>query len=511
MTRKTVFITGVTGSMGGAGLGELLQRRERFNIVTLVRPSAANKRKMKALEHEPGLRIVWGDLTCYEDVLNCVNGADVVLHAAALISPAADHNPDAAFAVNAGSAEHIVRAIKEQPDPDAVRLVSIGSVAMTGGRLYPIHVGRTGDPLKPAIYDAYALSKIEAERIVAESGLRHWVSCRQTFIAVPDTLGLMDPIMFHQPLHTCIELCTAADSGRLLANACEDSIPDDFWRRFYNIGGGAGARLTYLELMERVYGALGMGKPSDLMQRRWFALRNFHCQWYEDSGVLDDYLKFQQMDVDAWIQSILDESPWYVSLTRKPVLRQLMSTGLARSAIRSRLMAPLAHATPNSTQYWIEHDIGGRISAFYGDRASWESIPDHWDDIPRPNMEGYRRLDHGYDEQRSPAELGLNDMRGAARFRGGECLSEQMTTGDLYTPLSWRCWRGHSFQLTPNSVLRGGHWCPECSPRKIGWDYDREAQHNPFFAQVWYPNHGEEESNYYPPDCYRDIADVATS
>ena len=98
-----------------------------------------------------------------------------------------------------------------------------------------------------------------------------------------------------------------------------------------------------------------------------------------------------------------------------------------------------------------------------------------------------------------------------ARFRGGECLSEQMTTGDLYTPLSWRCWRGHSFQLTPNSVLRGGHWCPECSPRKIGWDYDREAQHNPFLAQVWYTNHGEEESNYYPPDCYRDIADVATS
>jgi NAD(P)-dependent dehydrogenase (short-subunit alcohol dehydrogenase family) len=42
--RKTVFVTGTTGSMGGATLRELLGRRERFDIVTLARPSARNRK-----------------------------------------------------------------------------------------------------------------------------------------------------------------------------------------------------------------------------------------------------------------------------------------------------------------------------------------------------------------------------------------------------------------------------------------------------------------------------------
>jgi nucleoside-diphosphate-sugar epimerase len=278
MGKKTVFITGTTGSMGEAGLTELLQRRERFDLVTLVRPSAINRRKMQHLESAPGVKIVWGDLTCYEDVLNCVNGADVVLHPAAMISPAADHNPRAAREINIGSIQNILKVIKAQPDPNAVKLVNIGSVAMTGDRLYPFHMGRTGDPLKPSIYDAYACTKIDAEQLVAESGLKYWASCRQTFIAMPNTLSLMDPIMFHQPLETCIEFCTARDSGLLLANACEDDIAEKFWRNFYNIGGGPAARITFQELMERVYGALGLGRPEQLSDRNWYGLRNFHCQ-----------------------------------------------------------------------------------------------------------------------------------------------------------------------------------------------------------------------------------------
>jgi len=504
--KKTVFITGATGSMGGAGLRELLQRRERFDIVTLVRPSATNREKMRHLEDEPGLRIVWGDLTRYEDVLDCVTGADIVLHPAAFISPAADRDPATARAINVGSAAHIVRAIKAQPDPDAIRLVNIGSVAMTGDRLYPIHVGRTGDPLKPSIYDAYACTKIDAERIVAESGLRYWVSCRQTFIAVPDTLALMDPIMFHQPLHTCIEFCTDADSGRLLANACEDHVPEAFWRRFYNIGGGPGARVTFIELMTRVFGELGLGRPQDLMERRWFALRNFHCHWYEDSDTLNAYLDFRRMDVDAWIAALLDAAPWYAKLPRHRLLRPLLGTRAVRAAIRRLAMAPLATGTPDSTQYWFEHNIHGRISAFFRSRASWAAIPRHWDDIPRPVFSDYRRLQHGYDEALPPERLDLAVMRCAAQFRGGTCRSGHMQPGQLTRPLRWRCWRGHDFTMTPNSVLYGGHWCPHCAPQENGWDYDEEAKHNPFFAQIWYPNHDVSEANYYPPDCHQDVA-----
>jgi thioester reductase-like protein len=42
MPKKTIFITGTTGSMGSAALLELLERRDRFEIVTLVRPSRSS-------------------------------------------------------------------------------------------------------------------------------------------------------------------------------------------------------------------------------------------------------------------------------------------------------------------------------------------------------------------------------------------------------------------------------------------------------------------------------------
>jgi nucleoside-diphosphate-sugar epimerase len=507
MQKKTVFITGTTGSMGSAGLKILLDRRDRFDIVTLVRPSQKNKEMMRQYAAEAGLNIIWGDLTNFDDVLKCVTGADIILHPAAMIAPEADHNPVLARKINVGSIENIVRAIKAQPEPDRIKLVNIGSVAMTGDRLYPIHVGRTGDPFKPSIYDAYACSKIDAERVVAESQLRYWVSLRQTFVAIPDTLALMDPIMFHQPLETCIELCTQHDAGLLLANACEDSVPEEFWRRFYNIGGGPRARLTFQALMERVYGALGLGAPAELTDRNWFAIRNFHCHWFEDSSTLNDYLHFQTMGVDEYVESVLKGSPWYVTITSKPVIRNIMGLRVIKMLIRKFLMKPLAFASRDSTMYWMQNNMQDRISAFFKDKQSWQAIPSHWDDIRRPSYQDYQRLDHGYDESLADRELDLAQMQQAAHFRGGECKASSMQAGDLLSPLDWQCWRGHVFSMTPNAVLKGGHWCPHCEPARNGWDYDKEAMHNPFFAQVWYPNHDVTEAHYYARDCYLDVVE----
>jgi hypothetical protein len=317
----------------------------------------------------------------------------------------------------------------------------------------------------------------------------------------------MDPIMYHQPLQTCIEFCTAHDSGLLLANACEDDVPESFWRNFYNIGGGHLARITFLELMERVFSALGLGRPEQLTQRNWFALRNFHCQWFEDSSVLNDYLHFQTMGIDEYVQSVLDGSPWYVLLPTKPGIRWLMARRVVKALIQHFLMKPLAFNTPDSTMYWLHHQLQGRISAFFKNRTSWEDIPQDWGSIPRPTFDHYQRLAHGYDESLADEQLDLARMQRAAEFRGGRCLSDAMVPGALLEKLQWQCWRGHRFAMTPNTVLKGGHWCPDCAPQKMGWDYDAEAAHNPFFAQVWYPNHDSSESNFYPQDCYLDVVE----
>jgi len=71
----------------------------------------------------------------------------------------------------------------------------------------------------------------------------------------------------------------------------------------------------------------------------------------------------------------------------------------------------------------------------------------------------WRRLNHGYDE--SKERLSLGDLQGAARLRGGECLSGEWD-GDLYSTLAWRCAFGHEFAGKPNTILKAGHWCPVC-------------------------------------------------
>ena len=489
MTTKTVFLTGTTGSMGGAALKHLL-REGRHNVVTLVRPSNKNKEAMKVYDQESGLKIVWGDLTCYEDVLACVTDADIVLHPAAFIAPAADHDPETAWKINVGSAVNIVKAIKAQPDPDALKFVNVGTVAATGDRLPPIHWGRTGDPLKPSVFDMYACSKIEAERVVAESGLKHWVSCRQTYIAT--SKPQQDPIMFHQPINTCIELCTEHDAGLLLANACEDDIPQAFWRRFYNIGGGRACRVVFPDYLKASMGLFGIDYQK-VTERNWFATRNFHCQWFEDSDILNDILRFRTETLEDHLRHIGGPGPG----------RELAGDEVY-AHIKKKIMEPLASKTPDCTLYWINNNMDMRISAFFKSREDWAGIPP-WDvEMPEDpwNVEP-SRLDHGYDESKPVDELGLEDMQTAAQFRGGECLSKGMSSGDLFTKLAWKCAFGHEFEATPNIVLKGGHWCPECVPP--GWNFDEEAKKNPFFAQVWYPNHNRDEKNVYPADCWKDI------
>lgn len=485
-TKKTIFLTGATGTMGGAGLGELAARPDRFNLVLLVRPSATNKKKLAPYIGREGIRIVWGDLTRYEDVLVGVTGADYVLHVGGMVSPAADYFPKKTLHVNTTAARHIIQAVKAQPNAGEIKVVYIGSVAQTGHRPAPVHWGRTGDPIQISVYDHYALSKTIAERLVAESGLRYWVSLRQTGILCPELLLKgSDPITFHVPLNGVLEWATAEDSGRLLANVCEEDVPDAFWNRFYNISSGPSYRLTNYEFETKLLRAISCPPPEKIFEPDWFALRNFHGQWYTDADELENYLHFRRSpDCDTYFRQLASRLPWYFRLT-----------AVTPPFVIKRLMRHIASTPRTGTLDWIKNGNEARISAYFGSRETWRAIPG-WRGFPvqRPS-ETPAYLDHGYDESKPSADWDLEDMRQAAAFRGGKCLSASMRQGDRATPLEWECYAGHRFEASPSLVLLGGHWCPCCLP--LPWNYDAIAKKNPFFAQVWYASHTPEENNVY--------------
>ena len=505
MMKKTVALTGASGNMGYRGFLELYGRKDRFRIALLLRDSAKNRKKFAAYLSDPDVRIVWGDLTRYEDVLALITGADFVLHVGGMVSPAADYYPVKTLKTNITAAENIVRAVKAQPDSDRVKVVYIGTVAETGDRNPPIHWGRTGDPINISVYDHYAISKVKAEAIFAESGLRYWVSLRQSGILYPDLMKKMDPIMFHVPMNGVLEWATVEDSGRLLANVCGADIPEEFWRRFYNIGSGEEYRVTNYEFEEMILGTLGIGSPRKLFDPNWFTTRNFHGQWYLDSDVLEGYCHFRaNVPVKEYIRSMINGVEFYYRLA---FLAKPWAPLLKRFWMRS-----IARTEHYGTQWWAENQIPERMEAYYGGMEQYRKLPNRWEDFPllqlsrKTDSPEVIRLDHGYDEGKPFEHITLEDLRQAAAFRGGQCLAEELT--DLYTPIPWRSARGNKFRMSANLVLRGGHWCPQELPWP--WDYDTEAKINPFFAQVWYPLHSREEQNFYGPEIFDQFPERVT-
>jgi nucleoside-diphosphate-sugar epimerase len=521
MSKETVTLFGASGTMGFEVFKELWRRKEKYDINLLVRPSQKNKKLFKNYEiiasilpipkegvvEGNGLKIVWGDATNYDDVLQAINGTDWVLDAMAFISPAADYYPETAEAVNTGAIQLIVKAIEAQPNgADHIRLVYTGTVAETGGRLQSIRWGRTGDPLKPSIFDYYAVTKIAGERAVLESKIKHWVSLRMTFIMPTDWddyMSLNDAIMFHMPLDAAMENVTAEDAGFGMVNALDIPNDSDFWRRIYNMGGGPSMRCLAYDFTKTSLQINGMSGPEAVFDRNWFALRNFHMQYYEDSPILNGYLHYWRDSLATWEAKLVKNMPFGLKIAR--FLAQKIP-GFRRTVEKTtrKLMKELAENHKNGTAYWFANKNEKRITAFFKDYETYENIPPWGVDEPWKLLENdqaeWHRLDHGYDESKS--QLNLADLQGAATFRGGSCLTPNWD-GDMFAPLEWKCCLGHEFPGTPNTILKGGHWCPECvSPP---WQFDNVAKNNAFFAQVWYPNHDKSEQNVYTREDCEDI------
>ena len=450
MAKKTVFITGGTGNMGWAAVQEMLKHPSDINIKMLARKSPKNEEKLKDLMAKPNVKIVWGDLNDYDSILEGVTGSDYVLHVGGMVSPTADWKPYRTQTTNIGAAQSICKAVLAQPDPDAVKVCYIGTVAETGDRNYPIHWGRCGDPIKISIYDHYAISKTVAERTFVESGIKNWVVMRQSGILYPNILKNMDPIMFHVPINGVLEWCTVEDSGRLMCNlVLEDkagNLGADFWNHFYNIGSGKEYRISNYEFEQLLLGTLGLAGPEKLFEPNWFITKNFHGQFYADGDKLEEYLHFREnLPVKDYFHRLAEHVEFYFKIPR----------------------------------YLPKNLVAACAKPFMKKIAS---TPD-------------------FGESKPESELDIEDMKQAAKFRGGECLSETMVKGDMATKLKWKCGTcGAEFEASPALILLGGHWCPECYIPQKEWNYDEVAKTNPFFAQVWYPNHTKEEHNVYKFD-----------
>ncbi|MBR1757453.1 MAG: NAD(P)-dependent oxidoreductase [Lachnospiraceae bacterium] len=499
MKRPVVFITGAGGGMGFESFKAMLPDLGKlYDLLILVRDSEKNRKLFERYIGTPGIRVMFGDLLNQEDVAKCVQLSDICLHIAAFVSPQADYFPKKAMENNYGSTRNIIEAIHAQGKAETYKFVYIGTVAETGDRMPPIHWGRVGDPIKPSMFDYYAVSKVAAERYVIESGLRYWVSLRQTGIIGPAMAKIRDAIQFHNCLDNVLEYVSDRDSGRAMRNLCafdtEGTLDPSFWGHIYNIGGGEACRVSTYDMYKSMYGELGFRSLDEIICPKDYATRNFHGQYYLDSDRLEDYLHFRSDSIqyfyDAYLKELGNARAAGKIMTKLPKGEKLMG-----SIIQSTFK-PLLNSE-HGTKHWIDNNQEDHIDAYWGSKKSWETLPEKVSEMKHfTDWDTVVTIDHGYDETKPESELNIADMQGAAKFRGGELLSETMTTGDWKSKLRFRCAFGHEFDASPRLVLEGGHWCPECERKS--WNYGRRAQVDPFFAQVWTPLHEEDELRDYP-------------
>lgn len=479
--KKLVFVTGATGTMGQETMKQLLARSTRFQVRILARPSEKNRTLLKKYQC-PSLEIVWGDMTDYDTIKRCVDGADYVLHIGAMVSPAADKYPEQTLYTNIGSTLNIIKAIKEQPNPDQVHLAYVGTIAMTGSRMEPVHFGRIGDPMNPSIHDYYAVSKVFSEAALFDSGLKYWVSIRQTG-QYPSAEGAgEEPIIFHEPVNSVLEWSTALDSGICMANLCEDWVDESFWRKAYNLSSGKDYRFATWELNDLMTEPFGY-TFADVFDPQDIARFNFHGHYFTDADKLEEHLHFRQVPGDVFWGGVRAEME---RMMQNPMIAAMIPSAEDMKAhnkeIAAKRMGPVWMVENNETE-WIQ--------AFFGSLEAKNAQTSF--EFHRPDeKESY--LNHGYDEEKGIENLDQKDLQKAAEYRGGEYLEEDAK--DIYTPVQWKCAFGHTFKMSVNAVLHGGHWCPECM--KDSWAYPKIARKNPFYAQVWDTQHSPDETYEIP-------------
>ncbi|MBM3956690.1 MAG: NAD(P)-dependent oxidoreductase, partial [Gemmatimonadetes bacterium] len=161
MTR-TVLVTGGAGSMGRLVTERLLAQGAAVRVFDL--PSVS----FDALEGREGVEVVRGDLTDGAVVAAATRGVDAVVHLAAILPPLSERDVELTRRVNVEGTALLLRAV-ERASPDA-RFVFSSSVSVYGDTSADAGPVTTRHGLAPD--DAYALSKAEAEEIVARSPLK---------------------------------------------------------------------------------------------------------------------------------------------------------------------------------------------------------------------------------------------------------------------------------------------------------------------------------------------------
>lgn len=293
--KKRILITGAAGAVGLETLKELQRRKGQYEIIAFGKDKWEHR---KILNNCCGkFKVILGDIRDKTITDKLAENIDFVIHLAAVIPPLADENPQLAKEVNLGGTINLINSLEEK-SPNAFFLFS-SSVAVYGDRLDSPMI-KVSDKLQNSVGDEYANTKIKSELHIKNSKL-NWSIFRLTAIMHPKQK--FDPLMFHMPLETKMEICTTRDTAYALVQAIENK--DLLNKKIFNLSGGKNCRVIYHEFLGTSFKNSGLGEKP--FPENSFAKANFHCGFYGDSEDLNKILKFQRDTLDDYYELFKNE------------------------------------------------------------------------------------------------------------------------------------------------------------------------------------------------------------
>jgi UDP-glucose 4-epimerase len=168
---KTVFITGGAGFIGSTLAGRLVEH----NRVVLFDNLTRNSLKSKPFREHPNLKFVCGDVLDFEQVCQAMQGADLVVHCAAIAGiDTVIKSPVTTMRVNMVGSANVLEAASRLPRVDRVVCFStsevFGQQAFRSNENDKTVMGKVGEARW-----TYAVSKVAEEHLAIAYYQERWL------------------------------------------------------------------------------------------------------------------------------------------------------------------------------------------------------------------------------------------------------------------------------------------------------------------------------------------------
>lgn len=264
-----VLITGGAGRLGTTVCKKLMQNGFQVRIFDI--DTARNRKGVRALGQ--AAEIVWGDITEPDSVRQALPEVDAVVHMAAVLPPVADDKPELAYRVNVEGTRVLVDLIREKGGH--IPLVYTSSVAVFGP------TPRATEPLDPDRHEphpegGYAVTKLQAENVIKESGLEYVILRLSATIYFDLGIGDVKRV-FSIPLDNRVEFCHPDDTALAILNAVKNF--EAVKGHTLVVSGGPEQRMLYKDMVGAMLGTMGLPLPP----QHKFTQRPYYLDWYDTS------------------------------------------------------------------------------------------------------------------------------------------------------------------------------------------------------------------------------------